>query len=620
MGILGLTTFVQENFWKWERRKLKGKVVIDGYSLCFSLQHYYHIEWQYGGQYDEFREVVVRFVRQLHDSGITPIVVFDGIDFTGEKAAVLLRRRRESVHTIRRCFARRERYVDANVLPILLLEVFRETLEECEVKLYVVDGDADQQTAALANHHNCPVVSSDSDYYVFDVVAGYIPFSKLAWEALPVTGEVYFVRNFASQFKLDEQLRFFIPIIVGNDVLKPVSHPQFHDHVRRYARSCSSGPRIYVRDAVEFLSSFRSVEDLLDQVLVLRSGEEIKQEMLSKFASSQRMYSAEPITEDSLMCNTLLRFGDGSKLPEWVLSQYRKGYFASSLMETAVIGSCILRVVPDDPMQETSLIVSKPIRAAIYGILSPHLRSTFVKEMVRYQDDLREETVDACSFVRGERLPPVDAIQSLSPKQRLHAFCLVMGIEVETLMRFDKCWWLVVAVSCYWARTASPSDQLIKALILCLIESRTYPPRGKRHRVDSDLTTLHQYSKWQCVYLDAMKLNNLLLNPVRFVSPAYLFDGNLVMFYAQTEPQDMWFLVRKVPDPRLYSQLEAVVEDALPRRYPTRGGYRPPRQRREHGDGRVRARQEQPSAFLSGNRFAKLRLSDESSSDDTLGE
>ena len=594
-------------------------MVIDGYSLCFSLQHYYHLEWQYGGQYDEFREVVVRFIRKLHDSGISPIVVFDGIDFTGEKAAVILRRRRESVHTIRRCFARRERYVDGNVLPTLLLEVFRETLEECEVKVYVVDGDADQQTAALANHHNCPVVSSDSDYYVFDVVAGYIPFSKLAWEALPVTGEVYFVRNFASQFKLAEKLRFFIPILVGNDFLKPVSHPQFHDHVGRYARSYSLGSRIHVRDAVEFLSSFRSVEDLLDQVLTLRSGKAIKQEILSKFASSQRMYSAEAITEDSLMCNTSLRFGDGSELPEWVLSQYRKGYFASGLMEAAVMGSCLLRVVPDDPMQETSLMVSRPIRAAIYGILSPHLRSSFVKETVRYQDDVREETVDACSFVGGEQLPPVDAVKSLSPEQRLHVFCLVMGIQVETLLRFDKRWWLPVAVNCYWARTALPSHQLIKALILCLIE-RSWQATQKRHRVDTDLTTLHQYSKWQCVYLDAMKLNNLLLNPVRFVSPAYLFDGNLVMFYAQTPPQDMWFLERKVPDPRLYSQLEAVVEDALPRRYPAKDVYRPPRQRREYGDRQVRVKQKQSSAFSLKNRFDMLNLADDGSSDDAVGE
>lgn len=619
MGIPGLTTFVQENFSGWERRKIRGKVVIDGYSLCFSLHEQYRIDWKNGGQYAEFREVITLFMKQLRDSGIHPIVVFDGIDYKGVKTAETFRRRRETVRKIHSCFVHGQPNV-GSVLPTLSLEVFRETLEQCRVQLYVVDGEADPETVALANHYKCPVVSFDSDYYLFNVSAGYIPITRLTWEAAPVTGEVYLIKNFATQFKLAENMHFLIPAIIGNDFLKPVAHPQLRDEIRRCTRRMSSSQGINVRGLIEFLSSFSSLEDLLKQILTLPSGEAIKSALLSNFAMSQEMYTTEDdaVTEDSLMCMTLLRFGDGSELPEWVLRQYREGYFTASLMEIAVVGRSFLRIVPDDPKQETALAVSRPIRMAIYGILSPHLQSVCVTEVVRYQVDLREETVEACSVVEGKQLPSLDAMQDLNSKTRLQVFCSVMGVCVETIVRFDRPWHLVVAVSCYWARTTSPSKKLIKALVLCLIESSSSHAEHKRYRLDRDLAALHQYSKWQCVYLDAMKLNNLLLNPVVFVSPASLFDGNLIMFYAQR--RDIGSFVKRVSNPRLYSHLQAVIEAALLPEDPAKSSSRPPRQHRDHHDKHAGVPQKHSSASASGNRFAMLTLDNNSSSDDASGD
>ena len=58
--------------------------------------------------------------------------------------------------------------------------------------------------------------------------------------------------------------------------------------------------------------------------------------------------------------------------------------------------------------------------------------------------------------------------------------------------------------------------------------------------------TLHVFSMWQCVYFDAMKLNNLLMNPLLFTSPALLFDGRLAMHYASLTLPDLDNTARRV--------------------------------------------------------------------------
>jgi len=197
-------------------------------------------------------------------------------------------------------------------------------------------------------------------------------------------------------------------------------------------------------------------------------------------------------------------------VPDWILGQYREGYFTSGLMEVAVLGKSMMQVVPDDPAQESSLLASRPIRQAIYGILASHLKSTSITEVIRHQQDLRDESVDALLSVGDTKLPLVDEIGGLGVQRRLDIFCSILGTTATLLQNFDMHWRLAVAVTCYWVRIASPSMQLIKSLILCLLESNSEHHHQSRrsYRSELDLSVLHKCAQWQCIYLDAMKLNN----------------------------------------------------------------------------------------------------------------
>ena len=103
---------------------------------------------------------------------------------------------------------------------MLAIEVFQQTLCELGVSLYVVDGEADAMIVQIANHYSCPVLSSDSDFFIFNVENGYILMDHFYCDTSPITVDVFHVRAFKEQFSfVDENLHLIIPAIMGNDFL-----------------------------------------------------------------------------------------------------------------------------------------------------------------------------------------------------------------------------------------------------------------------------------------------------------------------------------------------------------------------------------------------------------------
>lgn len=52
------------------------------------------------------------------------------------------------------------------------------------------------------------------------------------------------------------------------------------------------------------------------------------------------------------------------------------------------------------------------------------------------------------------------------------------------------------------------------------------------------MEALHSFTQWQCVYFDAITLNLLLMEPLRVVSPAFLYDGKIAMLLASVQDID----------------------------------------------------------------------------------
>ena len=58
------------------------------------------------------------------------------------------------------------------ILPPLTKLVFQQTLNDLKVPLVMCFGEADGQLAALAKEWRCPVLSRDTDFYIFDLPGG----------------------------------------------------------------------------------------------------------------------------------------------------------------------------------------------------------------------------------------------------------------------------------------------------------------------------------------------------------------------------------------------------------------------------------------------------------------
>ena len=172
MGIQGLTSFIDEHPKLLTDYKLHDiRVVIDGHNLFHFLYYYFNVSHQYGGDYDHYARCVRFFFQTFEQCGIEPIIVFDGgYEVDDRKLHTMLRRARERIH-LGSFLSHAGR---GRILPILAYETFKMVLDELGVRHVTCDNEADNEIAALANTWGCPVLSNDSDFFVFDLTHGFI--------------------------------------------------------------------------------------------------------------------------------------------------------------------------------------------------------------------------------------------------------------------------------------------------------------------------------------------------------------------------------------------------------------------------------------------------------------
>ena len=69
-----------------------------------------------------------------------------------------------------------------DILPIHTWLVFEQTLSDLNVPQAKCFGEADPQVAALATEWCCPVLSTDSDFYIFDLPGGFLHLNHFSWD------------------------------------------------------------------------------------------------------------------------------------------------------------------------------------------------------------------------------------------------------------------------------------------------------------------------------------------------------------------------------------------------------------------------------------------------------
>ncbi|KAL6099901.1 aste1 [Pungitius sinensis] len=385
MGVHGLTTFVEDKRNLLQDVKFRNsRLVIDGCSLYFRLYFNQRLDQQHGGDYDAFAGLLTQFFSALAACNIEPYVVLDGGIDPSDKKFPTLRQRLQSKIKEADSLSRGR---NGSVLPILTRDVFIQVLMQRGVPLVQCPAEADWEIACLARQWNCPVLTNDSDFYIFDLPGGYLPLNFFHWNNINgkatdryISARCYTTNGLCRRFGgMNKELLPLFAVLAGNDYGTPKVAEKILDLLDVSASRRGGGkgraPTSRIEGFLLWLSSFSNPADALEEVSMLM-GEGGGNRGQTGGLSSQLWAGMQEyhIAPQSLLARW---FAEGKAAPRgqtpWLPGCLSLAA-AQGLLAPLVVDAAVMHRVLLIPQVENSRLASShcsagAIRQAIYGIL-----------------------------------------------------------------------------------------------------------------------------------------------------------------------------------------------------------------------------------------------------------
>lgn len=276
------------------------------------------LDQNHGGEYAAFEELIKRFVAALTACQVTPYVVLDGgSDVTDKKLETSNER---ALDQIRRGDQAAAEGTQQNIRPPLAHLVFKQTLDRLDVKVARCFEEADQEIAALANELQCPVLSRDSDFYIFALSDGLLPFSHFQWEAVGQSGSLsyipckkYTTSSFCSVFSIQPQLLPTFAALAGNDYVK-LQRMKLSVRWAQFGPVASNGRRNRLEGLLCWLKDIHQPGEVLQKLLQLigNLSKEKEKEVKDALCRGIQEYQLPPSNlKMFFMCNIAPPFPQG---------------------------------------------------------------------------------------------------------------------------------------------------------------------------------------------------------------------------------------------------------------------------------------------------------------------
>ncbi|KAJ3597310.1 hypothetical protein NHX12_000838 [Muraenolepis orangiensis] len=478
MGVKGLYSLLEDNSQIFQDIRFRdSKLVIDGNNLVFALYFKSKLERNHGGQYLAFQTYVQSFFTTLKKCGIKPYVVVDG-GSSISKIKQKTKMERGSV-LVQRAHSAAQTGTNERILPILTKLVFQQTLIDMEVPLVKCIGEIHHKLAALASEWRCPVLSNATDFYIFDLPAGFLRHDDFRWEAADsyIPCKRYTTSRFCSFFNINKQLLPAFATLAGNDYenLREINWVIFLNGGRRktYRITRLAGLLIWLR-------RFQTTKDALRAAMKLMPN-------VSRQEQTMLLSKVEKATLEYRLPSSSLQgfFTEGAALslpkevtwvPDWVCASLAKGDLSGAELDVLLHGRRNLPKPVESGELPSSNLVSQPIRQVLYGLL-PALGRSGVEEVDR--DGLDFHTVTVQPVVQGATQGlRLDSLPQADRTVRLKVCLETLGVNQETMEGVPPPLRLPVAVTCYWLRRAKPDLKLLKALLMVMIQGDLNRQKG----------------------------------------------------------------------------------------------------------------------------------------------
>ncbi|KAM5291860.1 single-strand DNA endonuclease ASTE1 [Ctenodactylus gundi] len=499
MGIRGLMSFVEDhsNEFFTDLKLRDTKLIIDGYALFHRLCFSSNLELRYGGDYDCFTDVVQKFFESLLACNICPYVVLDGgCDISDKKLTTLKDRAREKIQMAHSLSVGGGGYV----CPLLIREVFIQVLIKLQICFVQCFSEADRDIMTLANHWNCPVLSSDSDFCIFDLKFGFCPMNSFQWRNVSIIkgtqnyyipAKCFSLVAFCHHFgNMNKGVLPLFAVLCGNDHVNLPIIETFVSKVCLPHKAASSKGRRHHRvlGILNWLSHFANPTEALDNVLkhLPRKDREKVKELLCR---SMEEYQPSQVKlqdffqDGTYVCQEALNLC----LPQWVLEALAKGQLSPFISDALVLRRTIFHTQVENMQQPNAHRISQPIRQVIYGLLlnassqAENMAKNAVppqplafSEVERINKNIKTSIVNAAELPKD--FSDLNKLTTLSLVRRQMLLLETLKVKQTILEPIPASLKLPIAVSCYWLQHTETRAKLhhLQALLLGMLEGPLY--------------------------------------------------------------------------------------------------------------------------------------------------
>ena len=399
--------------------------------------------------------------------------------------------------------------------------------------------EADAEVASLANAWNCPVLSNDSDFFILDIKAGYIPLSSFDWKSSRLSAKIFHRRKLASQLGIHPELLPMFASLVGNDY---VSSDALEPFTRALSRSQYSTDRSSRKEA-RFAGIAKMLSTVPDMFVL---------QMVSSYGGVQLKQAVEhslqeySIAESNLLryfqnglVSSSLRTQNGCKIDEWVLRKFREGQFSTNCMSGLTSGKVLLRFQVENCREKSANFCSQKLRRFVYGILNDAEAYSRKGNVGMVEEWDREGLTVKPSNVTPyqEGVVRVSLIPFLDAENRLMVLLNALDSNTTSIRLLPAKFKLIAASLRFLKSNAQPplkTNHVTAILCSCIkLEDGSWKQfmeiRNRRMSLSHpfDQQAAQSFAQWQCVLRDAVHLNFILLEPVETPCIHKVFNGRL---------------------------------------------------------------------------------------------
>ncbi|VDI20244.1 Hypothetical predicted protein [Mytilus galloprovincialis] len=581
MGIPSISSLVKKNPSFWTISDFQDiRLVIDGHCLVQFLYKYPKIDNI--GNYNEYAIKVELFFNWLLKRRITPFVVLSGaLDMDNKDIGIVLGKTKRRITE------------PEDFTPILVKLTFMNVLDKLRINYLKGDFDADRDVQKLANDLKCPVLSSNSDFFVFNVQFGYIPFDSLPLKSI-LTGvkkhsvevKIYFYQNLLKKFPYLTHKMALFATALGNDIFPKNSNAlQLAHHSENFRlpkhviltfdvfeTPCERNEPFYIvmREVLYWIKRCKDVESGKRQLQYFCKEDKKEEEKLIRSIevytetgnyTSYNLHDLIHRSNGKSFCRSQFPFG----IRKWIIEHHRMGKIPNFIINTLIHRRNILMSQLEGTHDTSAHDCSLSIREVIYALLLG--TETDITEYDRQKESLckfsRKGVISTIGVLKDLHIPDMSSavkIQILSSA----LCCSVPSDKTNGQLEQTR---LFLMITAYWARVAEPSvnTNFIKTVLIGYIlysaRHKEFQPGtkiiGRLENLYSEVTKyadgriksyryfiqniVYTFAQFQSCILYTTHLNRLLQCPLENVNPAIVFNGSFLhkMYFILNENEDI---------------------------------------------------------------------------------